>query len=191
MSLTSAPRIETARLVLRGPETRDIEPMIAFLMDRPYADGFGAYDTRGEAWRWFSTNVGHWHIHGHGYFTIEAKETGTPIGITGIWFPEGWPERELGWALFRGFDGKGYAFEAAVAARDWAYGALGLTTLTSNILPDNAASKALATRLGAVYERTYENVEMGLDELWRHPGPDGGIAAPETGGMAAAAGGTP
>ena len=69
----------------------------------------------------------------------------------------------------------GFRAEAARRARRWAYGTLGLTTLTSNILPDNAPSKALAARLGARYERTYTNITMGEDELWRHPGP-GAIA---------------
>ena len=66
---------------------------------------------------------------------------------------------------------KGYGREAAERARLWAYQDLGLTTLTSNIVPSNEASKALARALGARYERTYVNIAMGEDELWRHPAP--------------------
>ena len=36
---------------------------------------------------------------------------------------------------------------------------------------DDEASKALARALGARYERTYVNIAMGEDELWRHPAP--------------------
>lgn len=171
-NLTAAPRLESERLVLRSPQPRDIEPMIAFLMDMERAQGFGAYDNRGDAWRWFGLNVGHWHIHGYGYFTIEDRETGAPAGICGIWNPEGWPEPELGWVVFDGFEGRGIAFEAASRARRWAYEGLGFTTLTSNIVPGNSRSQALARRLGAVLERTYVNVHMGQDELWRHPAPE-------------------
>lgn len=171
MSLTQAPRLETENLILRGPEKPDAEAFIAFLMsDR--ADGFGGYTNRGASWRWFALNVGHWHWHGYGYFTIEDRATGAVAGITGIWNPEGWPEPELGWVVFDGFEGRGVAREAATRARRWAYETLGFNTLTSNIVPSNERSKALAARLGAVYERTYENVEMGEDELWRHPGPE-------------------
>ena len=172
MSLTQAPVLDTPRLILRGPDPRDIEPMIAFLLDQTRAAGFGASPDRGDAWRWFALNVGHWHIHGYGYFTIEDRETGQAAGITGIWNPEGWPEPELGWVVFDGFEGRGLAHEAAARARHYAYADLGLTTLTSNIKPGNTRSIALAERLGAWFEREYHNIHMGTDLLYRHPGPD-------------------
>ena len=170
--LTRAPRLETDRLILRSTEARDAEAVIAFLLDREHAKGFGSEDNRGDAWRWFALNVGHWHIHGYGYFTVALKDSDTPIGLCGVWNPEGWPEPELGWVIFAAHAKQGYGREAAERARRYAYEDLGLTTLTSNILPTNAASKALARALGATYERTYENISMGTDELWRHPGPD-------------------
>ncbi|WP_297768309.1 GNAT family N-acetyltransferase [uncultured Roseovarius sp.] len=172
MTLTQAPELETPRLILRGPEPQDIEPMIEFLLDKDRAGGFGAAANRGEAWRWFVLNVGHWHIHGYGYFTIEMKDTGKTAGITGIWNPEGWPEPELGWVVFDGFEGKGIAYEAAARARRYAYEDLSFDTLTSNIVPGNSRSIALAERLGASFEREYENIHMGHDLLYRHPGPD-------------------
>lgn len=172
MTLTSAPTLMTDRLILRSPANQDIDPVIDFLMDRPYADGFGASDTRADAWRWFMLNVGHWQHFGYGYFAVEARESGDTVGLTGVWNPHGWPEPELGYVIFRAYEGKGLAYEAATCARDWAYDVLGFTTLTSNIKPENSASKKLAARLGAVFERTYDNVTMGEDELWRHPGPE-------------------
>ncbi|WP_425072350.1 GNAT family N-acetyltransferase [Sagittula sp. S175] len=167
-----APTLETDRLILRGPRREDAEAVMAFLMDAERAEGFGHIAERGNAWRWFAMNVGHWHWHGYGYFVIEDRATGTPAGISGIWNPETWPEPELGWVVFDGFEGKGIAYEAAKRARQWAYDDFGLTTLTSNIVPGNDRSKALATRLGARFERVYHNTNMGEDELWRHPGPD-------------------
>jgi RimJ/RimL family protein N-acetyltransferase len=172
MSLTKAPVLTTDRLILRGPETRDAEAVIAFLMDQERAGGFGAYDNRSDSWRWFALNVGHWHIHGYGYFIIEDTVSGKPAGLSGIWNPDGWPEPEVGWVVFDGFEGKGIAYEAAHRARRWAYEELGFTTLTSNIVPGNTRSIRLAERLGATYERTYDNPNMGEDMLYRHPGPE-------------------
>ena len=172
MSLTlNIPRLETERLILRGPEASDFEPLCAFLLDRDRSWGFGTEKDRGKAWRWFACSIGHWALRGHGYFTMEWKETGQPCGITGLWEPEGWPEPEIGWVVFEGFEGRGIAFEGAERARRWAYEDLGLNTLTSNIVPGNDRSVALAERLGAWFEREYDNIEMGTERLFRHPSP--------------------
>ncbi len=168
-SLTQAPVLQTENLILRGPTAADADPIVAFLMDKDRAWGFGHLPVRGEAWRWFALLVGHWHIRGYGYFVIETKDTVQVAGICGIWNPQDWPEPEIGWVVFDGYEGRGIAFEAATRARRWAYQDLGMTTLTSNIVPGNTRSQALAKRLGAFHERTYENSNMGTEELWRHP----------------------
>jgi RimJ/RimL family protein N-acetyltransferase len=168
--LTNAPTLHSDTLILRGPEKRDAEPVINFLLDQDRAAGFGSSPNRGHAWRWFSVNVGHWHWHGYGYFIVETKQ-GDVAGLCGLWYPEGWPEPELGWAVFDRFEGRSIAHEAASRARLWAYQDLGLKTLTSNIVPGNARSVKLAERLGAVHERTYINPHMGEDMMFRHPSP--------------------
>ena len=171
MSLTNSPKLESANLILRGPEIRDFEPIALFYADAPRAAGFGGCLKRDDAWRWFASNIGHWHIHGYGYFTIETK-TGQIAGISGLWNPEGWPEPEEGWVFYPGFEGRSIAYEAAVTARQWAYDKLSMTTLTSNIIPGNTRSIKLAKRMGAKYERSYINPNMGEGMLYRHPGPE-------------------
>ncbi|MFD0859716.1 GNAT family N-acetyltransferase [Roseovarius aquimarinus] len=166
------PRLETERLILRAPCERDIEPTIAFLLDEARSHGFGSEPDRGSAWRWFAMNLGHWALRGFGYFIIEDKASGQPCGLTGIWAPEGWPEPELGYVVFDGFEGRGIAHEAALRAREWAYVDLGLTSLGSHIVPGNTRSIALAERMGARYERTYMNPHMGEDMIYRHPSPE-------------------
>ena len=92
--------------------------------------------------------------------------------MVGLWGPEGWPEPELGWVMFAGGEGKGYAYEAALAVRAHAYRHMGFTTLSSNIFPGNDRSVALAERLGAVREGEYQNVTHGTEIVYRHPGPE-------------------
>ncbi|MCY4315712.1 MAG: GNAT family N-acetyltransferase [Roseovarius sp.] len=166
------PLLETERLVLRGPEAGDFDHYAGFLMDPDRAVGFGLEEDRPKAWRWFALNIGHWALHGYGYFTTIPRESNLPCGIIGIWNPEGWPEPELGWALFGGHEGKGLALEGAERVRRWAYDDLGLPALTSNIVPGNDRSIALAERMGAKFERKYNNVRMGETMIYRHPGPE-------------------
>ena len=59
------------------------------------------------------------------------------------------PDPELGWILWEGFEGQGYAYEAALNARNFAFEILGWPTLISGIHQENAASIRLAIRLGA------------------------------------------
>ena len=74
---------------------------------------------------------------------------------------DGWPEPEVGWAVFDSFEGKSIAYEAACRARRWAYDELEFTTLTSGIVPNNQRSINLAKRMGAYFERSYTNLFMG------------------------------
>lgn len=67
--------------------------------------------------------------------------------------------------------GNGFATEAALTARAHAYDVLGWDTAISQIDPQNEASKAVARRLGASYESSYEDPEYGTMEVWRHLSP--------------------
>lgn len=128
--------------------------------------------SRTEAWRWFASVIGHWHLRSFGFWTITSKVDDTPLGICGVWEPEGWPEPEIGWVVYEVAEGKGIAFEAATAARAHAYDVWKMPALSSNIIPGNERSVALATRLGATFEREYQNVSHGTEMLYRHPAPE-------------------
>ncbi|WP_082899112.1 GNAT family N-acetyltransferase [Sulfitobacter sp. EhC04] len=166
------PVLDTDRLILRGPAESDFEPLAEFFADPERSIGFGGPIPRDQAWRWFAGLIGHWHLRGYGFWTVTDRHRGDALGICGIWFPEGWPEPELGWVMFKSAEGKGIAFEAAKAVRRHAYEVMGFTTMTSNIVPGNTRSIALAERLGAVHERTYQNINMGTELLFRHPAPE-------------------
>ncbi|MEY4982233.1 MAG: hypothetical protein RIR62_499, partial [Pseudomonadota bacterium] len=93
--------------------------------------------------------------------------------MTGPWFPETWPEREIGWSVWNpAAEGKGFAFEAAGAARDFAYRALGWTTAVSYVAAGNARSRALALRLGAVVDADAPSIGEPPCLVFRHPAPD-------------------
>ena len=81
-------------------------------------------------------------------WAVEERTSGRFVGRVGLHFPEGWPDRELGWALAREHWGKGFAFEAASAAMAQAFEGLGWPRVVSLIDAANARSIRLAERLG-------------------------------------------
>ncbi|WP_126978161.1 GNAT family N-acetyltransferase [Frigidibacter oleivorans] len=170
-ALTDTPVLRTERLVLRAPEGSDWEAWCAFAMSDRSRHMGGPY-SRDTAWRAFGHVIGHWAMRGFGSFVFATPE-GTPLGMTGPWYPEGWPERELGWSVWApGAEGKGLAFEAAAAARVHAFRDLGWTTAVSYIAPANDRSAALALRLGAVEEPGAAFPGDGPCRVFRHPRPE-------------------
>ncbi|GAB5448551.1 GNAT family N-acetyltransferase [Gymnodinialimonas sp.] len=162
------PVLHTDRLTLRGPEARDWPAFRDFFATDRAAYTGGPKDAK-SAWILFAAELGHWQLNGFGMWTVE--HAGVPIGLVGCWYPDTWPEKELGWLIWDGYEGQGFAFEAAVAARAQCYGPFGWPTAVSYIHRDNARSIALAERLGCV--RDAGAVHPNADALvFRHPSPE-------------------
>ncbi|WP_037311251.1 GNAT family N-acetyltransferase [Ruegeria halocynthiae] len=174
------PRLETERLILRAPSEADLDAEAEFYASDA-SEFVGGRKRRDETWRLIAMLLGHWTLRGYGFWGVEEKGTGTYVGRVGLWFPEAWPEREIGWTLMNTATGKGYATEAALAARAHAYDVLGWDTAISLIDPENHASKAVAERLDAQFDYHYEHPKFGTTEIWRHPAPadlvNGGMEA--------------
>lgn len=163
------PTLNTERLHLRAPTLADFDAVAGFYAEER-SHFVGGPLTREQAWRMLSQEAGHWVLQGYGRWILEEKSTGATVGVVGLWCPEGFPERELGWDLFKGATGKGYAAEAGTAARAYAYDTLGWTTLISLVAAGNDASAAVATRLGAKPDGTFLHERFGEAQVFRHPG---------------------
>jgi RimJ/RimL family protein N-acetyltransferase len=156
--------IETERLLLRKPRSEDAADLadaysdpevMRFMGDGSMAtvaeieDGIGQWLERWESW-------------GTSLLSLERREDGRVLGRAGflLWDPETWQvpgdETELGWLLAREHWGHGYATEAALALRDWAFDERGLTRLISLIAHENLRSIRVAERVGERYERDVE-----------------------------------
>lgn len=161
------PVLETERLILREPREADLVPMAEFgASDR--SRFVGGPSDRWDAWRALIAGIGHWALRGYGYWSVDLKESGQMIGRVGVINHDGWPEPELGWQVYEGSEGKGYAHEAALAARAFAKSGLGLGPLISHIAPENQRSIRLAERLGATFERR-GTLKGSVIDIWRHP----------------------
>lgn len=166
----SIPVLETERLVLRGPKASDFEAEAAFF-ETDRSAFVGGPMSRELAWRSFAAVIGHWALRGYGFWFLESKESGAFLGRVGCWFPEGWPEPEIGWTLMGDAEGKGVAYEAALASRRYAYDVLGWVTAISFIDAANVRSRALAERLGARPDGQFTHDRYGLMNIFRHPSP--------------------
>ena len=160
------PVLETERLVRREFREHDFEPTADVYAD-PVSSFYGGPCGREEAWRKFAVYPGHWSLRKYGPWAIEEKETGDFVGLSGLWFPEGWPEPEITWALVPSHHGKGYATEAARRALVAAYQDFGWATAVSVVALANAASARVAERLGATVDGTVEN-RYGTATVYRH-----------------------
>jgi RimJ/RimL family protein N-acetyltransferase len=149
-ALTGTPVLETDRLTLRAPVLADFDAYAGFFAS-PRADLVGGPMDRARAWRYFGHHVGHWALRGYGTFFMTPSGGGPAVGMIMAWQPEGYPEREIGWALFNdAAAGQGFAAEGARAVLAHVFGTLGWDTAVSYIAPGNAASIRLAERRGAV-----------------------------------------
>jgi RimJ/RimL family protein N-acetyltransferase len=165
----SIPTLTTERLTLRAPVMDDFAAY-ALLMASSRSVGMGGpFDTRA-AWAIFCHGVALWRLFGHGALMIDVSATGECVGEVGINHGPLFPEKELGWQLYEGHEGNGYATEAAGTLRDWAFGTLGLRTLVSYIDPSNSRSAAVAERLGAMIDPAAPKQDPD-DLVYRHFAP--------------------
>ncbi|MEQ1769342.1 MAG: GNAT family N-acetyltransferase [Devosia sp.] len=166
------PTLTTRRLTLRPPREGDFEAVRRFGQSEDRTRFLGGTMDVNAQWRAWLADIGHWALRGYGFFSIDITQTGAFAGRAGVIFHHHNDEPELAWHLFEGFEGKGYATEAAGAARDWYYATTGQGPLMSWVMVQNEASKAVARRLGAAMERLNTTPSGYQGEIWRHRGAD-------------------
>jgi RimJ/RimL family protein N-acetyltransferase len=173
--------LETKRLLLRRFRREDVDDYLRAVADPEVM----RFINHGRAWTREETVAAleryeqRWDENGVGHFAIERRDDGRVIGRVGVvfWDPEVWTiadsaagmQPELGWLLARDAWGFGYATEAALAARSFAFESLRPSSLISVIAPENSASQAVAERLGATRDRRVELSEWGPADVWVHP----------------------
>ncbi|MEM1345285.1 MAG: GNAT family N-acetyltransferase [Pseudomonadota bacterium] len=147
---SAAPSLTTERLCLRGHRLSDFDAYAAFYASERATHIGGPY-TPSRAWASFAADLGHWVLMGFGWWIVTDKgDPGShPLGTVGLHCPPNHPEPEIGWTLFAGAEGKGFAHEAAAGVLAWGWQHRIATSLVSYIAPANARSIALAERLGA------------------------------------------
>lgn len=148
---------ETKRLVLRPMRESDFDSLYRIFTD---VNVMTAFDhppfTREQMLRWLKRNLDHQDEYGYGLFAVILKETGGLIGDCGLEQMEDMGAAELGYDFRSDFWNQGYATEAAIAVRDYAFDVLGLPQLISLIRVGNHASKRVAEKVGMQLVEEFE-----------------------------------
>ena len=150
-------RLTTERLLLRHFHILDDEAMFHIFGDidvMRFGDGI---QTREWVKNWIRTSLERYYqTWGFGPYAVVEQSSRNVIGYCGLfYFPDicGQPEIEIGYRLARSAWGRGYATEAALSVRDFAFTTLGIRRLIAMIDPSNVASIRVAEKIGMQYEK--------------------------------------
>ncbi|MEI9886017.1 MAG: GNAT family N-acetyltransferase [Rhizomicrobium sp.] len=153
--MLNVPVVETERLILRAPRREDFPSYAAMWADPEVTRFIAAVPlSEEEAWARFMRAFGHWALLGYGFWTVEEKDSGARLGELGfldvrrdiVPALDGIPE--VGWALCRAAQGKGYATEGVRGALAWGENRFGKMRFACLIAPDNKPSLGVAAKTG-------------------------------------------
>lgn len=151
MALHLAPRMRTARLVLRAWEQADRATFAALCADAEVMRYFPSTLTPAESDDLVNRVVAAWQANGFGLWAVEAGPAGF-VGFVGLSSPRFHapftPCVEIGWRLRRDVWGRGYAPEAARAALAFGFDELGLAEIVSFTTATNAPSRRVMDKIG-------------------------------------------
>lgn len=142
--------LETKRLVLREMTQDDLPALCRTLQDEKAMYAYEHAFSDAEAQAWLDRQLGRCRRDGFGLWAVILKETGRFIGQCGITWQDagGIQVPEIGYLLERAYWHHGYATEAAVACRDYAFHTLGMERVYSIIRDTNIPSQNVAKRNG-------------------------------------------
>lgn len=146
---------QTSRLLLRHFIMDDLESLTAMHSDPEVSRFLGGVKTPEQTRQRLLEWLDDYQRYGFSKWAVILRTTGELIGRCGLSLEQidGIPEWELGWTFARAHWGNGYATEAARAAMEHCFKALGHKRLISLIRPGNASSVRVAERLNMNYER--------------------------------------
>ena len=143
--------LETQRLILREMTDEDFPALCRMLRDPEvmyaYAHGF----SEEESWDWLRRQQSRYETDGFGLWAMIEKKSGRMIGQCGLTMQalaDGTGGHEVGERVEKAAWGNGWATEAAVACRQYAFEVLGVEEVYSIIRENNLPSQRVALRNG-------------------------------------------
>lgn len=159
--------IETERFILREMVPSDLDALCRILCDEEvmrtaYESAFSIE----EAQNWMNRHFRRYEEYGFGLWAVVLKETNEMIGQYGLTM-QSWRERELleiGYLFQKAYWHKGYATEAALACKEYAFSVLNVSSVYSMIRDTHIASQNVAVRNGMKVvdklTKNFRNIDM-------------------------------
>lgn len=150
--------LETDRLALREVTDADLDFLAGMMADPEVMRFYPKVNTHDEVREWIGRQFARYAEHGHGIWLVLDRHAGHPVGRCGLAIQQvdGVPEPEIGYMIHRPFWRRGYASEAALGVRRWAFEVKGLERVISLVRPENLPSQGVARKLGMTPERETE-----------------------------------
>jgi ribosomal-protein-alanine N-acetyltransferase len=158
--------LETNRLILRQMEQNDYSDLAEILQDEEVMYAYEGAFSDIEVQEWLNKQITRYQTDGFGLWAVISKETGDFIGQAGLSMQECDGEQvcEVGYLFKKKFWHKGYATEAAIACKEYAFYRLEEGKIYSIIRDNNIPSQNVAKRNGMKpikgFTRHYKGVDM-------------------------------
>lgn len=157
--------LETERLILREMTQDDYSDLCEILQDKETMYAYEHAFSDDEAREWLKKQLDRYKNDGFGLWAVIEKTSGEFVGQCGITRQdiEGETVPEIGYLLKRKHWHNGYASEAAVGCKNYAFDALGFDKVYSIIRDNNYASQKVAERNGMKPIKTFTKHYYGMD----------------------------
>lgn len=157
--------IETERLIVRKLVQTDFENLGEILQDEEVMYAYEGVFDDAEVQEWLDRQINRYENDGVGLYAVILKESGEFIGQCGLTMQDYKDKKvmEVGYLFRKEFWHKGYATEAAIACREYAFNMLSVREVYSIIRDTNIASQKVAERNGMVMIDQFVKHFRGVD----------------------------
>ena len=143
--------LETERLALRELDQSDFAALRAILQDEQVMYAYEHAFTNREVQAWLDRQRDRYAKDGFGLWAMVEKATGEMMGQCGLTRQDRWHQ--------------GFAAEAAIACREYAFRSLGMAEVFSIIRDSNLPSQRVALRCGMSLRGSFVKHYYGMDML--------------------------
>ena len=159
--------LETERLYLRELNQSDYEALCRILQDEEVMYAYEHAFEADEVQEWLDRQIQRYHDYGFGLWAVILKEQGELIGQCGLTMQEcnRGEILEVGYLFQKAYWHKGYATEAAIACKEYAFQTLNADAVASIIRDNNIPSQKVARRNGMSVADQFVKHYYGVDML--------------------------